>query len=78
MTTVAMKKKIISKIEQTQSKDLLSAIHRLIEVNDETEEVFKLSEEQKTSVKKGLRQVAQKKTISNTKANKEVEKWLSK
>jgi hypothetical protein len=78
MTAVSMKKKIISKIEQTNNKNLLADIYKLLDLADQTEGLVELTDDQKKSIRRGLRDVAQKKTISHNKANKEVEKWLSK
>ena len=78
MTAVLMKKKIISKIEQTSNKSLLASIYQLLDLADKDEDLVELSDDQKKGIRRGLRDITQKKTISHHKANKEVEKWLSK
>ena len=78
MTAISMKKKIISKIEKTSNKNLLADIYKLLDLADQADDLIELSDDQKKSVRRGLRDITQKRTISHHKANKEVEKWLSK
>ncbi len=78
MTAISMKKKIISKIEQTSNKSLLAGIYQLLDLADKDEDLVELSDDQKKGIRRGLRDINQKKTISHHKTNKEVEKWLLK
>ena len=78
MTAVSLKRKIISRIEQTKDKNILSDIYKLLNLAQETEDLLSLSDEQKKSIRKGIRDISQRKTISHHKANKDIEKWLSK
>lgn len=78
MTAITIKRKIISELELTTDKNILQDIFKILQLSKETEEVMKLSEAQKKSIRKGLSDIENGRTISNSKANKEVEKWLSK
>lgn len=73
-----MRKKIISKIEVTKNKTLLNDIYLLLGLAEQTEDLINLSNDQKKSIKRGLRDISQNKLYTNQKANKEIEKWLEK
>lgn len=78
MTTVAIQKRIISKLKETKDKSLLENIYKLLNLSEEADEVLKLSASQKASVRKGLKDLEEGRTISHSKAKKEIAKWLSK
>jgi hypothetical protein len=78
MTTVAIQKRIISKLKETKDKSLLENIYKLLNLSEEADEVLKLSTSQKASVRKGLKDLEEGRTISHSKAKKEIAKWLSK
>ena len=65
MTAISMKKKIISKIETTKNKNLLADIYKLLDLADKEENLLELSDQQKKSIKNGLRNITQKKTSRN-------------
>ena len=78
MTTVALKKKILTKLKSAKNKHILEDVYRLLELEDIDKEPFEISKEQLKKVKTGQNQIKQGKTKSHSQANKEVEKWLAK
>ena len=78
MTTVAIQKRIISKLKETKDKSLLENIYKLLNLSEEADELLKLSTSQKASVRKRLKDLEEGRTISHSKASKEITKWLSK
>ncbi|MBK9318011.1 MAG: hypothetical protein IPM91_03695 [Bacteroidetes bacterium] len=75
---MAIQKRIISKLKETKDKSLLENIYKLLNLSEEADEVLKLSTSQKASVRKGLKDLEEGRTISHSKAKKEIAKWLSK
>ena len=75
---MAIQKRFISKLKETKDKSLLENIYKLLNLSEEADEVLKLSTSQKASVRKGLKDLEEGRTISHSKAKKEIAKWLSK
>jgi predicted transcriptional regulator len=78
MTTVAIQRRIISKLKETKDKTLLESIYKLLNLSEEADEVLTLSTIQKSGIRKGLKDIDEGRTMSLSKAKKEVAKWLSK
>jgi predicted Zn-ribbon and HTH transcriptional regulator len=78
MTTLAMQKRIISKLKETKDKSLLESVFKMLSLSEEAEDVMHLSSLQKASIRKGLKDVAEGKVVSHSKVKKEIAKWLSK
>jgi len=78
MTTLAMQKRIISKLKETKDKSLLESVFKMLSLSEETEDVMHLSSLQKASIRIGLKDVAEGKGVSHSKVKKEIAKWLSK
>lgn len=77
MTAIAIKRKILTELESTSDKNLLQSIYKLLNLSKDSDELMKLTAAQKKSIKKGLKDIEKGNTISNEKANKEIDKWLS-
>ncbi|MBL0071713.1 MAG: hypothetical protein IPP34_07845 [Bacteroidetes bacterium] len=78
MTTLPIHRRIISKLKETKDKDWLENIYKLLNLSEEADEILKLSAVQKVEIRKGLKDVAEGRTMSHAKAAKEISKWLSK
>lgn len=78
MTTLAIQKRIISKLKETKDKALLESIYKLLYLSEEADEVLTLSTIQKSGIRKGLKDIEAGRTMSHSKAKKEIAKWLSK
>ena len=77
MTTLAMQKRIISKLKETKDKSLLESVIKMLTLAEEAEEVIQLSRLEKSSIRKGLKDVAEGKVVSHSKVKKEIAKWQS-
>ncbi|MBK7889183.1 MAG: hypothetical protein IPJ86_18360 [Bacteroidetes bacterium] len=75
---MAIQKRFISKLKETKDKSLLENIYKLLNLSGEADKVLKLSTSQKASVRKGLKDLEEGRTISHSKAKKGIAKWLSK
>lgn len=78
MTTLAMQKRIISKLKETKDKSLLESVFKMLTLAEEAEEVIQLTRLEKASIRKGLKDVAEGKVVEHSKVKKELAKWLSK
>lgn len=76
MTTIDIRKKLISKINKTKDSQLLEEMYRLIENEEVDDSILYLSNEQKKVVKEAQSQYRNGKTISNADANNEIDEWL--
>lgn len=77
MSTVEIKKKLISKIKLTRNQYLLEEIYKLLEIEYDDLEALELSEEQKKAILKGIEDIKNKKTLTNEQADTEINKWLN-
>ena len=78
MTTLAMQKRIISKLKETKDKSLLESVFKMLTLAEEAEDVIQLTRLEKSSIRKGLKGVADGRVIEHSKVKKELSKWLSK
>ena len=78
MTTLAIQKRIISKLKETKDKSLLESIYKLLNLSEEADEVLALTTLQKAEIRKGLKDIQEGRTMSHAKAKKEIAKWFSK
>jgi preprotein translocase subunit Sec63 len=73
---IDLKQQLIDKIQETTDKVKLEEIYRLLEIDFDEQEVYKLSAEQKSAVQEAQKQVKNGAFLSDEQANKEVEEWL--
>jgi hypothetical protein len=78
MSTKELKKKLIEKIEKTESNELLAEAYRLLELGTEDIETYSLSDEQKGAVEEARQQIRDGKFLTNDDANREIDEWLGK
>lgn len=77
MTAIELKKRLIGKINQTQNNGILEEMYRLI-VNEETDNIYELSDEQKKAVEEARQQFKNGQLLKSEQADKEIEEWLGK
>ncbi|MCX6220938.1 MAG: hypothetical protein NTZ69_08110 [Bacteroidia bacterium] len=77
MTSIELKKRLIGKINQTQNNEILEEMYRLI-VNEETDNIYELSDEQKKAVEEARQQFKNGQFLKSDQADKEIEEWLGK
>lgn len=77
MSTIELRKRLIDKIQKTENINLLEEAYRLLELETEDIEVYKLSEEQKKALHEGRRQIKGGQFLTDDQANKEIDEWLN-
>lgn len=78
MSTKELRKKLIEKIEKTESNELLSEAYRLLELEADDMEIYTLSEEQRGAVEEARQQIRNGKFLTDDEANREIDEWLGK
>jgi len=78
MSTVELRKRLIDKIQKTENKDLLEEASRLLDIEAENLEIYKLTDEQRKAVHEGKKQIAEGRYLTDDQANKETDEWLNK
>ncbi len=78
MSTVELRKRLIDKIQKTDNENLLEEAYRLLELETEDIEIYKLSDEQRKAVNEAKQQIKSGKYLTDDQANKEIDEWLNK
>ncbi len=77
MSTLELKKLLISKIDDIDDEELLKAVYKLLDYKSTSGDVYVLSKEEEKEINEGLQQVREGKTISDEDVQKEIDRWLS-
>ena len=78
MSTIELKKKVISRLQKTDNSGLLEEVYRLINLDERSLEVYKVSALQKQAILKGKNDIANGRFLSEEQANKQADEWLKK
>ena len=78
MSNVELRKRLIDKIQKTDNENLLEEAYRLLELETEDIEVYKLSDEQRKAINEGRQQIKDGQFLTDDQANNEIDEWLSK
>jgi predicted transcriptional regulator len=78
LTDIELKEKLIAKISSTEDSELLSEISRLIDLEEQMEDVYQLSPEETNAVNEGLDQIKNGLYFSHEESNKRADEWLKK
>lgn len=78
MSSAELKKRLIDKIQKTDNENLLEEAFRLLQLESEDIEVYKLSDEQKSAVNEAREQIKQGEFLTDDEANKDIDEWLNK
>jgi hypothetical protein len=78
MSTLELRKRLIDKIQKTENDDLLKELYRLLQMETEDIEIYKLNDSQKKAVHEARLQINNGQFLTNELANKEIDQWLSK
>ena len=78
MSTVELRKRLIDKIQKTDNESLLQEVYRLLELETEDIEIYKLSDDQKKAVNEGRQQINDGRFLTNDQADNEIDEWLNK
>ncbi len=73
MINFDLKKKLINKIQKTENKAILEEVYRLLEIETEDMEIYKLNDEQKLVVKEAKEQIENGKFLSDEEVNKNID-----
>ena len=78
MTVLEIKKRLIKRINHTDNSELLEEMFRLIENEEADLTVYELSAAQKRTIEEAQDQYKKGETLTDEKANSEIDKWLEK
>ena len=73
---VDLKEKLIKRIQETSNNDVLNEVYRLLELEFNEQEIYKLSEEQRSTIAESREQIAKGEFLTNEQSNKATEQWL--
>ncbi|MEO6978913.1 MAG: hypothetical protein ABI113_11065 [Mucilaginibacter sp.] len=76
LTETELKEKLIAKINETGDSELLNQISRIIDLEIELDEVYKLSPDELNAVNEGINQIDSGMFVTNEQANKIIDKCL--
>ncbi|MEO6283926.1 MAG: hypothetical protein ABIN80_20960 [Dyadobacter sp.] len=76
MSTVDLKERLISKIQEIENEDLLAEAYRLLGMETGIEEPFKLTADQRTAINTGREQIKTGEFLTDQEANDNMEEWL--
>lgn len=78
MSTVELRKRLIDKIQKTDNEHLLKEAYRLLELEIDDLDIYKLSEDQRKAINEGRQQIKNGQFLTEDQANNEIDEWLSK
>lgn len=78
MSTIELKKKVISRLQKTGDSALLEEVYRLINLDERNLDVYKVSALQKQAILKGRKEIENGKILTDEEANKQADEWLRK
>jgi len=78
MSTIELKKQLIDKIQKTDNDYMLQEAYRLLELETDDIEMYKLNEGQKALIENARQQIKNGQSLTNEQADKEVDEWLNK
>ena len=76
MSTLELKKLIISKIDDIDDIELLRVVYKLLDYSSKSESVYHFTEEEKTDIELGIQQVKDGLVIPDEEIQIEIDKWL--
>lgn len=78
MSTTELKKRLIDKIQKTDNENLLEEAYRLLELETQDIEVYKLTDDQRKAIDEAKQQITNGQFLTDEQANKEIDEWLNK
>ena len=78
MSTIELKQKLISKIEQTEDNNLLEEALRLLDTETDDLGSIELNEKQIEAIDEAREQIKKGQYLTDEQANKEIDEWLNK
>jgi hypothetical protein len=78
MSTIELRRRLIDKIQKTENEDLLAEAYRLLELETEDIEMYKLNDDQRKAISEARQQISSGQFLTDEQSNKEIDEWLSK
>lgn len=78
MTSIELKNKVISKINQINNDEILNEVYQLLDDSFEDTKIYQLSENHKNAIEIAKDQIDNGEFLTNEQANSEIGKWLNK
>lgn len=78
MSTIELRRRLIDKIQKTENEDLLAEAYRLLELETEDIEIYKLNDDQRKAITEARQQINNGQFLTDDQSNKEIDEWLSK
>ncbi len=78
MSTTELKDRLIEKIRKTENNELLQEAYRLLELDTENIEIYRLSATQSKDIDEARQQIQNRQFITDEQSNNEIDEWLSK
>ena len=78
MSTIELRRRLIDKIQKTENEDLLAEAYRLLELETEDIEMYKLNDDQRKAISEARQQINSGQFLTDEQSNKEIDEWLSK
>ena len=78
MLTKEMKKQLIDKIQSTDDANILEEVYRILEVSTQEVDMIVLSDDQKTKIDRGIKDIEEGRYLTHDEANREISEWLKK
>ncbi len=76
METKGIKKKLINEINLSEDRSLLEELFRVLNLEKESKDAYKLNSEQKSAVAEAREQINQGDYLTDKQANQEMDQWL--
>ena len=78
MSTIELRKRLIDKIQKTDNEALLAEVYRLLEIETEDLELYKLTNDQRKAITEARQQIKSGQFLTDEQSNNEMDEWLSK
>jgi hypothetical protein len=78
MSTIELRKRLIDKIQKTENEALLAEAYRLLEMETEDIEIYKLNDDQRKAIGEARQQINSGQFLTDEQSNKEIDEWLNK
>jgi len=78
MSMAELKKRLIDKIQKTDNENLLGEVSRLLGLESDEIEIYKLNDGEKNAIEEARRQIENGQFLTDEQASKEIGEWLNK
>ena len=75
MSAIELKKRLIDKIQKTDNENLLGEAYRLLELETEDIDIYKLNNEQRKAIEVARQQIKNGQFLTDEKSNLEIDEW---